>query len=233
MATGYILTEALAVTASRPAWQASFELALIVATTLLAATLARDVLRASLEFEGFWILPIALLLGVLSADFATGAVHWFCDSFFAADTPVVGRALVAPFREHHVDPQGITRHGLLELHGNSCIPLIMLLLAARALLSAEAAPGLLVHSSLLFFTVATMATNQCHRWAHEISPGPAVRWFQRAGLILSPEMHARHHRGEFRQSYCMTTGWMNPLLDRLRFFPRLEQGIRALNPSRH
>ncbi len=232
MATGYILTEALAVTAPRPAWQVSFELLLIVVTSLLAAALARDVLRASLELEGFWVLPVGLLLGVVSADFATGAVHWFCDSFFAADTPVVGRALVAPFREHHDDPRGITRHGLLELHGNSCIPLIAVLLAARALPGAEGAPGLLVQSGLLFFTLAATATNQCHKWAHEISPGPVVRWMQRAGLILSPEMHARHHRGEFRQSYCMTTGWMNPFLDRLRFFPRLEQGIRALDPSR-
>ena len=119
-------------TGPRPVWQASFEFLLIIATSVLAMALARDVLHASSELDGSWILLVALLLGVLCADFATGTVHWFCDSFFAADTPVVGRVLVAPFREHHVDPLSITRHGLLELHGNSCIPLIALLLVARS-----------------------------------------------------------------------------------------------------
>ena len=140
--------------------------------------------------------------------------------------------MIAPFREHHDDPQGITHHGILELHGNSCIPVIPLLLAALALPDAASAAGLLAQSGLLCFALGALATNQCHRWAHEDSPGTAVRWLQRAGLCLSPAVHARHHRGDFRQSYCMTTGWMNPLLDRLRFFPRLEQGIRALNRSR-
>ena len=158
-------------------------------------------------------------------------MHWFCDSFFATDSPVVGRLLIAPFREHHGDPQGITHHGLLELHGNTCIPLIPILLAVRALPEAADAVGLLGRSGLLCFALAALATNQCHRWAHEASPGTGARWLQRAGLCLSPAMHARHHRGDFSECYCMTTGWMNPLLDRLRFFPRLEQGIRALRRS--
>ena len=52
-------------TGPRPAWQASFELLLIIATSVLAMALARDVLHASIELDGSWILLVALLLGVV------------------------------------------------------------------------------------------------------------------------------------------------------------------------
>ena len=214
-------------TAPRPAWQTGLEFALLLAAGVLALLLAADVLASAREPRALWILPAGLVLGVLCADFASGTVHWFCDRFFGPDTPVLGRVLIAPFREHHDDPQGIVRHGLLELHGNSCIPVIALLLLGRAL-----QPGPLFQSWMLFFSLAALATNQFHRWAHASSPAPAVRWLQRSGLILSPEQHGRHHRGEFRQSYCMTTGWLNPLLDRVGLFPSVERGIRSLRPAR-
>jgi len=228
VATGYILTEPLAVSAPRPAWQAAFEFGLLLVTAVLVGALAGDVL-ASANSAGIFHFPVVagLVLGVVCADFASGALHWFCDRFFEADTPLLGPMLIVPFREHHDDPQGIVRHGLLELHGNSCIPIIALLLLGRAL---PATP--LLQSWVLFFSLAALATNQFHRWAHDPAPAAPVCWLQRHGLILSPEGHDRHHRGEFQKSFCMTTGWLNPPLDRLDFFPRAERALRALRPAR-
>ena len=74
---------------------------------------------------------------------------------------------------------------------------------------------------------ASMATNQFHMWAHATSVPASVRWLQRLGLVLSPERHARHHCGEFDRSYCMTSGWLNPLLDRIDLFGRIERRIRG------
>jgi len=206
----------------RPAWQPALELMLIVSAGTLILALARDVLAACIESRAWWVLPAGIGLGLAAADFASGVLHWFCDRFFAADTPLVGRSLIAPFREHHDDPLGIVRHGLLELHGNSSLPVIGLLLLARALPLA-----LSVQSALLFFVSAALATNQFHRWAHDPDAGRTARWMQRHRLILSPQVHARHHSGDFDRSYCMTTGWLNSLLDRLDFFPRLERVIRG------
>ena len=169
--------------------------------------------------------PIAI---VFAAKSPTGTVHWFCDRFFSEHTPILGAILIRPFRDHHVDPEAMTRHGLLELHGNSCIPVIAALGAARLLLGE--APGALCLSFDLWlgaFVAASMATNQFHMWAHATSVPASVRWLQRLGLVLSPERHARHHCGEFDRSYCMTSGLLNPLLDRFDRFGRLERRIRG------
>lgn len=209
-------------TPRRSAWQPAVELALVLVAGALVVALAADVLSTS---GRVWRLPAGLAIGLVAADFASGTLHWFCDRFFSADTPVVGRLLIAPFRAHHDDPQGIVRHGLLELHGNSCIPVIAVLLGAR---SVSLPP--LVESSLLFFVLAALATNQFHRWAHDPDAPRAVRWLQRRAWILPPHVHARHHSGDFDRCYCMTTGWLNSGLDRVEFFPRLERAIRAGKP---
>jgi len=54
---------------------------------------------------------------------------------------------------------------------------------------------------------------------------------QRAGLILSPEHHAIHHAAPQDKYYCITVGWMNPVLERLRFFRILEAIIGRLVPG--
>jgi ubiquitin-conjugating enzyme E2 variant len=182
--------------------------------------------------DAWWMIPGALVLGVLCADFATGAVHWFCDRFFDEDTPILGQALIRPFREHHVDPQGMVRHGLLELHGNSTIPVIAVLGAVQLAELSPASPGTVaLHLWLFSLCTSSIATNQFHMWAHAPSVPAPVRWLQRHGVILSPERHALHHDGRFDRSYCMTSGWMNPLLDRTDFFGRIERGLRALRTS--
>jgi ubiquitin-conjugating enzyme E2 variant len=56
---------------------------------------------------------------------------------------------------------------------------------------------------------------------------PPVRWLQQSGILLSRSHHALHHRPPFAQAYCVTTGRMNPLLDRLQIFARIEDLVRA------
>jgi hypothetical protein len=114
-------------------------------------------------------------IGFRAADFGTGAIHWFCDRFFRAESPVIGALLIRPFREHHLDPDA-----------------------------------------------------KSQMWAHARQAPAVVCWLQRKGVILSPERHARHHRGGFDRSYCMTSGLLNPLLDRSDFFGNLERAIRSL-----
>lgn len=187
-------------------------------------------LRASGEW---WLLVPASGIGILCADFATGAVHWFCDRFLREDTPVLGPVLIRPFREHHRDPGAMTRHGLLELHGNSSLPVAVALLAVRAL-PADAGGSFRTAFELWLacFLAASMATNQFHLWAHHPHPPGAIRWLQRRSVILSPQRHARHHRGDYDRSYCMTSGLLNPLLDRIDFFGALERAIRRLVRAR-
>jgi ubiquitin-conjugating enzyme E2 variant len=54
---------------------------------------------------------------------------------------------------------------------------------------------------------------------------------QRAGLILSPEHHAVHHAAPRDKYYCITVGWMNPVLEKVRFFRFLEAAISRIRPG--
>ena len=91
-------------------------------------------------------------------------------------------------------------------------------------------PGLL--AGLIWFTFGIAATNRFHQWAHADAVPGWVATLQRGGWILSPEKHARHHAGAHDRAYCVTTGWLNPLLDAVRFFGRLEGSIRWLGSRR-
>ena len=177
-----------------------------------------------------WLAIPGALLGLVFGDFVTGLVHWAADTYGEEGTPVIGRSLVRPFRVHHVRPQEICEHGVVETVGNTCIlaaPLLALFIVAAAYARTSAALAF-----ALFTAVATVgltvATNQFHKWAHQEEVPRLVRLLQRAGIILSPEHHRTHHAAPFESSYAITNGWLNPLLNRTRFFRRLEAALRSL-----
>jgi len=61
-------------------------------------------------------------------------------------------------------------------------------------------------------------------------PPAAARILQRAGLILTPEHHNLHHTSPFASHYCITTGWRNLPLDRLKIFWAIEHLVRCSSP---
>lgn len=173
-------------------------------------------------------LPVGLLGGYLLADFLAGAVHWLADRCFDPRTPILGPMLIEPFRAHHDDPGSISRHDFFEVAGNN------------ALVSVPLAGGLLAMplphdfaTTLLFvfgtsLAIALVATNLFHGWAHARRPPRIARQLQRAGLILTPARHARHHRGDHDRAYCVTSGWLNPVLDAVGFFTALERLVGTI-----
>ena len=180
------------------------------------------------------LVLMALVAGYAASDCVSGLAHWFFDTFFEEDTPVIGPLLIRPFREHHRDPTAMTRHGFLELNGNNCLGLIPPLAAVA--LFAPVAPASVPARFLLFFLVffflGIAVTNRLHGWAHASETSSIVRWLQAHGWILSPERHLRHHHPPYAQAYCVTHGWMNPVLDRARFFHRAERVLIALGLPR-
>ncbi|MFA5936058.1 MAG: fatty acid desaturase family protein [Patescibacteria group bacterium] len=170
-------------------------------------------------------------LGYIAADFVSGFVHWMGDTWGSASTPIVGKLFIRTFREHHVDQTAITRHDPIETNGSNCFasailitPLVLFLIGRPMTMA------LFLFSSFVWSTaLGLFATNQFHKWAHRKHQPAFVRALQRAGLILSPEHHAIHHASPYDRYYCITVGWMNPILARVDFFPRLERIISRLS----
>jgi len=191
----------------------------IVAWTVMILRIAPEIYT-----RGAWLAILSgVFSGYLLADLLAGSVHWIADRFFERGTPLLGSMLIAPFREHHDDALGITRHDFYEVSGNNAlvtIPVVLLVIALPPATEALSQFLLVLGASTTLFL---FLTNQFHSWAHSPSPPRPVRWLHATGLILTPRRHAQHHRGNHDRAYCVTSGWLNPVLDRLQIFTRLER----------
>jgi ubiquitin-conjugating enzyme E2 variant len=204
----------------------TFEWAAIIAFGLLSTVLMTRLCLWGASHGG-WILT-ASAAGYLAADFASGLVHWAGDTWGSEQTPLFGPTLIRPFREHHRDPTAILHHDFVETNGANCLFALPLTLVAFFIPLGEGSwlgARIGVCSFLTSLVFSLMATNQFHQWAHSEKAPEWVRLLQRAHLILSPRHHDLHHAAPFRSNYCITVGWLNPLLDRSGFFPRLERVI--------
>jgi ubiquitin-conjugating enzyme E2 variant len=178
-----------------------------------------------------WALGLSLLGGYLLADFLSGMAHWAGDSLGNEATPLVGPAMIKPFREHHVDPKDICRHDFIQTNGNNCIVSVPIL--ALVIVFLPAAPGVGLCIGIVFASAAwfIVMANQFHKWAHADRIPRPVMALQRWGLILSPAHHAIHHAPPHDKYYCIVVGWLNPLLMGLRFFQACEWLIARVHPS--
>lgn len=201
--------------------------AAFAAFAVMSVVIARDITAGSAEFGLFWALPIVLVAAYLAADLLSGFVHYLADNFGSPDTPILGKAFVLPFREHHTDPTGILRHSFMIGNGNNCLVTVPFLGGVMlAVPVGETRSATLIGAFALFLSLAILLTNQFHKWAHMDSPPRLVWWLQRKGLVLSKEHHDIHHVSPFDTHYCITVGWWNPLLQRIRFFETTTKVIR-------
>ncbi len=215
---------------SRAHWL--LELAGIGAFAALAALLGGEIYLGAAAFGYAWLLPAVAVLAYLAADLASGFVHFLADNFGSEKTPILGPNFIEPFRDHHVDPKGITRNDFVDNNGNNCLASVPFMLLVYLFVPvASTAWGYLFGAFFLVVCLAVFLTNQFHKWAHmDAPPGWVVR-LQRWGLVLSKEHHDVHHESPYDTYYCITVGIWNPLLDRLRFFERSERLIRRTVPG--
>jgi ubiquitin-conjugating enzyme E2 variant len=218
----------------RPGYSRTHRAVEITSIALVVATLVMMAIRVgrAIGSTGDWIyLGFTALTGYLTADFLSGVVHWAGDTLGDETTPVIGKNFVMPFRQHHVDPKEIATHDIIETNGNNCIVVLAPLATAYLIMPEET--GFWFFSSTLmgFLALFIVATNQFHKWAHSDNPPRVAVLLQRSGLILSPEHHNIHHAAPHDRHYCITVGWMNPLLNRIQFFRGVEAMVAAVRPE--
>ncbi|TMA41153.1 MAG: carotenoid synthesis regulator CarF [Deltaproteobacteria bacterium] len=201
-----------------------FEIASIIIYAVTMAWLLSEIIPRIVRSP--FLALAAFMVGFVAGDFVSGFVHWTADTWGTADWPFIGKALIRPFREHHVDQKEITRHGFVETNGNNCF--ISIPAAAGAALLPDETGWFFLAAMTFAMCLAIFGTNQFHKWAHMDAPPKIASLLQRAGLILPPDHHAVHHSAPYAKYYCITVGWLNEALFRFRFFHTLEQVITWL-----
>ncbi|GBP64121.1 Transmembrane protein 189 [Eumeta japonica] len=253
-------------------------------------------------------LALAALAGVLTADFASGFVHWAADTWGAVDLPVIGKVgtmrhlyelvyskrdylilrrgipspihpartdvtpriknititqshvarvthsrqiaccslafavlwikrsvqnFLRPFREHHIDPTSITRHDFIETNGDNfaiTIPVLARIVWQLATYDDDTVRDRFHWIAYWYLCCIFVAmTNQIHKWSHTYFGLPTwVVWLQDCHVVLPRRHHRIHHVAPHETYFCITTGWLNWPLEKLRFWPALEALIEAL-----
>ncbi len=182
------------------------------------------------DVSWYTVLGLSLLttvLGYLASDFVSGLVHFLGDTFGDPETPFFGPHFIFPFREHHVDQTAITRHGFLQVNGNNC--LISLAVLVPTYYFVPLASSLFYWLLGLFvalFVLFIFLTNQIHKWAHSATRPVFITILQKYNIILSPARHELHHTAPFASYFCITSGWVNPVIEKTGIFRSFVRLVR-------
>lgn len=152
---------------------------------------------------------------VLVADFVTGVVHWWEDTYGDPRWKWIGAWIIEPNIEHHEHPTRFVRMSNLALRNYQPI------LAAAAVLITAVVLGVF---SWHWMAVAAFGAcgNEVHGWAHVRPKHWLPRLLQDMCLVQTPQHHGRHHKRPYDVRFCSLTNWLNPPLDLLRFWRGLE-----------
>ncbi|HTB82670.1 MAG TPA: fatty acid desaturase CarF family protein [Candidatus Sulfotelmatobacter sp.] len=159
-----------------------------------------------------WQIPAV----VFAAEFTAGFVHWLEDAYIRDTTPLVGRIIGRPNTVHHHYPRFMTRHSWWQSSWDLVLGAAILIVGAWCL-------HLLTWHIWLFAFIAANA-NEFHKWEHRTRKenGRVISFFQDMGLLQNARHHARHHTDPKNSHYCTITNVLNPMLDGVDFWNRLE-----------
>jgi ubiquitin-conjugating enzyme E2 variant len=170
-------------------------------------------------FLSMLLTGVQIVIVILAVDFASGVLHWLEDSYGKPSWPFLGKHVIEPNILHHFRPRAFTKTSVWRRNSGTMV-ICGSLMVMVVLLGG-------FHWMWLLACVLGAISNEIHCWAHR-SPrenGKFITCLQRMGLIQSRKAHARHHTDPKNQSYCTVTNFLNPMLDAVQFFGRMEGGI--------
>lgn len=169
-------------------------------------------------FKWIWYLLQFFLLW-LAADFITGMVHWWEDTYGNPSWKVIGKYVVEPNLVHHKQPNKL-------LEGSYWTRINTSFFAAAIIGTVLWLIGL--HSwQILVCLLFCVQGNEIHAMSHRPDRGtsPLTRFLQKTGLFQSKKMHRWHHKAPYETNFCIMSDFVNPILNKIGFWRKLESLI--------
>lgn len=157
-----------------------------------------------------------LLINWLCADLIVGFFHWWEDQYANERWPLIGKYVSKPNQLHHSRPTAFLAGSYVQRNWTSIVPAVIAAAVAWRYCPALALPCLIASQG-----------NEVHGWSHQKCNG-LIRVLQETELVASVKHHAKHHVDPFSKKYCVMSGWLNPVLDGLRFWTAIELVIAAV-----
>ena len=157
-------------------------------------------------------------VSVLIADLLSGLIHWADDTWLApGKSALLDRFIVTDNIDHHRNPGNIRT---ASYWGINRVTIALAAVVTALLLLFH------VHAWEAYLVIALLShSNQVHRWAHSSNNPRIVTFLQRYGILQSAAHHAKHHKNPYASRYCAITEYLNPVLDRIRFWRALENVV--------
>jgi len=180
------------------------------------------------------MIIIKILSAWFLADFIAGLVHWWQDRFLSSKSRASFLKRISADNElHHENPYAMCRYTPVENLRTSA-PYGL----ALSLITFLAGAPLVIWLALFFVSFGNLVHRYAHDRRNKVPLG--VKFLQDIGLFISPRHHNDHHRGIFvkripkeqaHRNFCPMTNYLNPILDYVKFFSRLEKVIIFFFPT--
>lgn len=166
-----------------------------------------------------------ILLCIIIADFITGLVHFLEDTYGLPTWPLIGKQVIEPNIDHHLNPSVIGRMtNFISRNYQTVIP--------------SAIVGfVLAHYECyytLFIILLASFGNEIHAWNHRSKNHPIIQFLQNTCIVQTRRNHLRHHIAPYDKYFCTLTNFTNEVLECINFWRWLEWAIAicGVNPKR-
>ncbi len=164
----------------------------------------------------YLMFAIKLFLLILLTDFVTGFVHFWIDQYGREEMPIVGKSVIHLNINHHKNPMDMTNRSYLQLTWSSWVlgfVILLLWFLSFGKLDWE----------IVFLVVYGSQGNIIHKWAHQTKSqnGSVITLLQKWKIIPNKHQHRHHHNAPFDTFFCVQTIFLNPVLEKIRFWDGL------------
>ena len=162
------------------------------------------------------IFLLKCFLVIIAADFVAGLVHWWEDAYIREKTPLIGKLVGTNNMVHHYYPRYFTKFGWWTSSWDLVVLGSILLLIAWYFK--------FLSWPLVAFVILASNANQIHKFSHRTKSenGRIINFLQKYKIILTPKHHAVHHTNPKNIYYCPITNMLNPILNFVDFWTKLE-----------